>query len=254
MNRLIGGLKKGMLVWLCLVSLVAEGQTNLNKVVPVKAGQNVRFNFDYPEMIRVTTWDKNEISIQCSVSINGGENDDAFGIDVNATGSTVDITGKIKDMDNLPQRITIVRDGVKTTFRSKSEWQKYKKESGKGSFEMMNQGIDMDIEINIMVPVNMATSVVSVYGMVEVKNFKGPLKVEATYGGVDAALTESETGELIAETNYGHIYTDLNVKFDDRNTRDEDFHMVVSAKPGTGPAYRFESPYGNVYLRKNSSN
>ena len=33
-------------------------------------GQKIVVHFDYPELIRVSTWDKNEISIQASVSIN----------------------------------------------------------------------------------------------------------------------------------------------------------------------------------------
>ena len=235
---------------LLLISLASQAQTPLNKSIPVKVGQPVKFTFDYPEMIRISTWEKNEISIQGTVSINNGENDEAFVLDVDGSGSSLDIRGRIKNMEDLPQRITIVRDGVKTVFQNESEWRKFKKESGKGNFQMMNKGVDMDITLEIRVPAGMKASLLSVYGMVEVKDFKGPLSVEATYGGVDAALTESATGELVAETNYGHIYTDLNVKFDNDKFRDEDFHMVVSAKPGSGPSYRFESPYGNVYLRK----
>ncbi len=238
------------LALLLLTVLSSHAQTQLNKSIPAKAGQPIKFTFDYPEMIRITTWNKKEISIQATVSINSGENDDAFILDIDTSGSSLVIRGRIKNMEDLPQRINVVRDGVKTVFQNESEWRKFKKESGKGNFQMMNKGVDMDITLEIKVPAGMKTSLLSVYGMVEVKDFKGPLSVEATYGGVDAALTESATGELVAETNYGHIYTDLNVKFDNDKFRDEDFHLFVSAKPGSGPSYRFESPYGNVYLRK----
>jgi hypothetical protein len=84
--------------------------------------------------------------------------------------------------------------------------------------------------------------------MVEVKEFSGPLVVDATYGGIDAALSESKTGELKAETNYGQIYSNLDHSF---SGGEEDFHTLVSAQLGNGPGYRFESKYGNVYLRKN---
>lgn len=239
---------------LVLVAGAIAAQTTVNKTIPVKSGQQARFNFDYPNMIRISTWNKNEISIQGKVSINGGESDDAFVLDIDADGSTIYVKNEIKNMDDLPHRITIVNDGVKTVFKNEAEWRKYKKEHGKGSYQMMNQGLDIEIELDINVPVNMQTSVVCVYGMVEVKDFKGPLRVEATYGGVDASLTEGTIGELIAETNYGHIYSDLNVKFDNDRFKDEDFHMYVSARPGNGPTYRFESPYGNVYLRRAGKN
>lgn len=240
------------LLWSLLLTFYsfAFAQTRLDKSIPVKAGQTVRFTFDYPEMIRVSTWDKNEIGITGTVSINDGENDDAFVLDISSVGNTVDVRGRIKDMDNLPHRITVVDDGVKTTFKNESEWKKYRSEHGKSGYDRMNRGVDMDITLEIFVPARIATQVVSVYGMVEVRQFDGPLSVQATYGGVDAAITESATGELVAETNYGHIYSDLKLQFDGAHTREENFHTLVSAKPGTGPAYRFESAYGNVYLRR----
>src|SRR5207253_501556 len=95
---------------------------------------------------------------------------------------------------------------------------------------MVNMGVDMDIELEIKVPANMDTRIKSVYGMVEVKDFAAPLSVEATYGGVDAALSEKNIGELIAETNYGRIYSNLDFKPDRSNSREEDFHLYVVAK------------------------
>ena len=233
-----------------LIAGTVSAQTKLDKTIPVKPGQEVRITFDYPKLIKVSTWDKNEISIQGSVSINDGESDDAFVIETNNSGNVTDIRGKIKNMDDLPQRITVVKDGVKTVFRNEAEYKKYKKEKGLNGFDMMNRGLDLEITLEIKVPARMQTSLVSVYGMVEVKQFDGPLHVEATYGGVDATLTETAMGDLVAETNYGHIYTDLNLTSTQQSISEEDFHTVVSAKLGKGPDYRFESPYGNVYLRR----
>ena len=107
----------------------------------------------------------------------------------------------------------------------------------------------MDILLEIKVPKEVATKVESVYGIVEVKEFCGPLIVDATYGGIDASLSESRTGELKAETNYGQIYSNLDHQFS--GGEEEDFYTLVSAQLGKGPGYRFESKYGNVYLRKN---
>ena len=143
----------------------------------------------------------------------------------------------------------MIQDGKKTVFRNKAEWRKYKDEKGNGSYTT-NEGVDLDILIDIKVPKNVETTVKAVYGMVEVPNFTGPLRVEATYGGIDASLAEKSMGELTAETNYGHIYTNLDIKINSGSVRDEDFHTYVSVKPGSGPRYSFESTYGNVYLRK----
>jgi hypothetical protein len=237
--------------FLTLTALLAEAQTQINKTIPVKPGQTVSMHFDYPELIKVSTWDKNEIGITGEVSINAGENDDAFQLLTDNSGTIISIRNEIRNMRELPHRVTVVIDGQKIKFRDKTEWKKYQEEHGVKA-NMVNMGVDMDIELEIKVPRNMDTRVKSVYGMVEVRDFSAPLTVEATYGGVDAALTEQNIGELIAETNYGRIYSNLDFKPDKNNSKEGDFHLYVAAKLGTGPCCRLESQYGNVYLRKAS--
>lgn len=226
---------------------VLLGQTPVNKTYPVTAGQKISFRFDYPELVKISTWDKNEISIIGSVSINSGESDNAFELLQSTTGNTIYIENVIRNMKNLPQRITVHRGGEKIVFKSKEDYRKYSEENGR-DFNRQSWGIDMDIFLEVKVPRNMETRLECVYGVAEVKNFSGPLTVEATYGGVDVSVQEKATGELTAETHYGQIYSNLDLKF--TGSEFKDFHTVVSAKPGTGPRYSFESKYGNVYLRK----
>ena len=232
-----------------ILPLSASAQTQVNKSIAVQSGQKIALKFDHPEMVRISTWDKSEISIQGTVSINNGENDDAFELQTNTAGNTVVIQNIIRDLKKLPQRITVVRDGQKMVFHDKEALKKYQNEHGK-SFENQSWGVEMEIILEIKVPRNVETTIESTYGMVEVKDFNGPLTATSTYGGVDAAVKEKMMGELIAETNYGQIYSNLDVKFTGENSKEENFHTYVTAKPGTGPRYSFESKYGNVYLRK----
>jgi hypothetical protein len=233
-----------------VIPVTQYAQTAINKTIPAQSGQTIFMHFDYPELIHVSTWDKNEIQITGTVSINTGENDDAFELLTSSSGGTITIRNEIKNLKSLPQRITIIDGTTKMVFKNKEELRKYESEHGKRSHDVQSWGVDMDILIDIKVPRNMQTRIESVYGMVEIKDFTGPLKVDATYGGVDAALNEKNTGEIIAETSYGEIYSNLDVKFGGEDSRNEDFHTYVSAKPGSGPSYSFDSKYGNVYLRK----
>lgn len=240
-------MKTKLLFLSLLVASAVLGQTPINKTIAVQAGQKIRMQFDYPELIKVTTWNKNEISITGEVSINGGENDDAFALESSNSGNEVSISGSIPNLKSLPHRVTIWHDGQKMSFRTKADYRKYADEHGR-NYESMNWGTDIDIFLEIKVPEGMQTKVLSTYGTIEVKNFSGPLVAESTYGAVDAALTEKLIGDLTVETRYGQFYTNFDYKF----TGDErgDFHSIVTAKPGKGPSYSFESKYGNVYLRK----
>lgn len=230
------------------VSISVHAQTQIDKTIPVTKGQTIRMKFDYPSPVKISTWDKNEISIKGTVDINGGEADDQFKINVKTSGNTISISNEIVDMDRIPHRITVHDGAKKIVFRNKSEWKKYQDEHGKS--DNVSMGVDMKIVLEIKVPRNTDTDVECVYGIVEIPEFDGPLTVQATYGGVDASLNEKAVGELIAETNYGNIYSNLDMSVNQNNVKEGDFHTFVKASPGNGPRYRFESPYGNVYLRK----
>ena len=233
-----------------LIPILEYGQTPVNKVIPVNSGQKISMHFDYPELVRISTWDKTEISIQGTVSINEGENDDAFELLTSSSGNTISIKNEIKNMKDLPQRITL-RDGAqKIVFRNKEELKKYKETHGLANDNRMSYGFEMEIILEIKVPRNVETTVEAEYGIVEIKDYSGPLTVNATYGGVDANLTERSIGEITATTNYGEIYSDLDTKLTGDASRQGDFRTYVSAKPGTVPKYNFDSEYGNVYLRK----
>lgn len=240
-------MKSLVVIIICLFTGALAAQTPVNKNYPVSAGQKISLRFDYPELVKISTWDKNEISVVGSVSINGGENDDAFELIHSTSGNTIFIENKIRNLKELPHRITIVNKGEKITFKSRADYQKYCEANGR-NFNQRSEGVDMDILLEIKVPRNIEVKLESVYGMVEVKNYVGQLTVEATYGGVDVTVLEKSMGELTAETNYGQIYSNLDFKFS--GSEFENFHTLVSAKLGSGPKYSFESKYGNVYLRK----
>jgi hypothetical protein len=102
---------KGMLYILMVAGQVALAQTAVNKSFPVQAGQQVNLHFDHPKLVKITTWDKNEISVTGNVMINSGENDDAFSITSTTSGNIMNVTGEEVNIKSLPKRITIHRDG-----------------------------------------------------------------------------------------------------------------------------------------------
>ena len=65
-------MKAATSILICLFTGALAAQTPVNKTWPVAAAQKIFLRFDYPELIKISTWDKNEISITGSASINGG--------------------------------------------------------------------------------------------------------------------------------------------------------------------------------------
>ncbi len=239
---------KKIFMWICcFIAFGAAAQTTVTRSYPVKPGQQVKLEFDYPQTVRVSTWDKNEVSVKALVSINDGDNDNAFTLEETNDNNTVSIRNRIVDMNKLPHTYTIMRNGTKTSFKSKEAFEEFRNRES-GGIKYSSDGVDIKITIEIKVPANTITDVKSTYGIVEMLDFNGPLNVNATYGGIDATVNESKTGKLTATTSYGEIYTNLDLKLTDKT--EKDFFTSITAEPGKGPAYILKSTYGKIYLRK----
>ncbi len=232
-----------------LLLLSAAAQTTVTKTYPVKPGQQVALDFDYPQTVRVSTWDKNEVYVKALVSINNGENDSAFQLEEKSEDGVLSIRNRIKDLDQLPRVYTVRMDGQKVFFKSKEAYDDYlNKNKMKGNGYGTSHGVDIQVTIEIKVPANTATNVEAKYGIVELVDFRGSVTVDAPYGGIDATINEAATGKLTATTHYGRILTNLNLKLTDM--KEKDFYTSITAEPGKGPAYNLKSTYGTLYLRK----
>jgi hypothetical protein len=235
------------------LSTICFAQTKLEKTVTVPKGNKLVLLFDYPELIRVRTWDKPDVQIKASVSINRGENDNAFELQIDQQNGETVVSSIIKNKDDLP-KYTTIKKGEQEFFFKSGNWndpeiQKFLNENGR-EYSYMSNGVIMHIELEVFVPRGQETRIEAKYGLVEVKDFQATLTVDAKYGGVDATISPAHTGELLARTRYGEILSNLDVKFDNDWGRDADHWTEISAKIGTGSRYSLESKYGKVYLRK----
>jgi len=250
-------MKTLLLLCLSVLGLAAAAQTKIDRSITINSGQTLNLNLDYPE-VRIQTWDKPNVMITGTVSINRGENDQAFQLDVSQVGQEVRVASSLKDRESIPQRIVIKKDDREYYFKTKDyhdpEIQKFMKENG-GEYSYMSNGIIQEIKLEIFVPRNTNTKVVCKYGLVEVLAFEGPLVVESKYGGVDATIQSQTAGQLTARTQYGEILTNLESKFDQTRSggKSDKRWTEISANLGKGPSVTLESRYGNVYLRKPAS-
>lgn len=233
-------------LFMALVPCVALSQTKITKSYLVAKGQQIEMRFDYPKTIRISTWDKNEISIEASVKINAGENNNAFSLVESSADGKISISNKL-DMDNIPNIYFLEENGIKTRFTSKADLDVYRKDKGASGNTSYYQQKDIEVTLDIKVPADVPTDLASVYGMVELNNFDGPIKVDAKYGGIDASLTESKIGKITITNHFGKIYSNLNLKPTEQT--DQNFFTSITAVPGKGPDYSISSNYGNIYLR-----
>lgn len=239
------------LVFLCPALLA---QRSIEKKVVVQSGQTLSLEFDYPELIKVYTSTTNELIIKGKVSINRGENDEAFEITTQQIGNSVKVASSIRDKDKLPKRLLLKRGDQEYYFKTDNynspEVQKFLEEHG-GDFAYMNNGIIMEIELEVYIPRGVATTIDAKFGMVEVLSCESPLTVVARFGGVDATIPTKGISEISARTRFGEILTNLAEQPLTSNFgKGHDNWTNITYKLGAGNKFDLESKFGKVYLRK----
>jgi len=246
-------MKKLYTILLLIIYFNSHAQSSFEKIVPVKSGQNVSFNFTWPELISIKIWNKNEIKLVASVDINKGQNDEAFKFTVEETSSGIYIESLIENYKNLPRKIIINKGGQEYFFdtddHNNPEIRKFKEETGSGSFNYTQYGVIMDITIEIWIPENISLEVESKYGMVEVLGFNGNLKVHSKFGGIDITTTGNE--EIKAGTKFGEKYTNLNksIRPISIGTHPGKWDWVMIGKQNSSTRQELKSEFGNVYIR-----
>lgn len=250
-------MRTGLVIILSVVlGGVTFAQTPIEKTFPLQGSKEIVATFDHPDVV-IQTWDKNEVLVKGTVSINNGESDAAFELLSSVSDGVLRISSNIKDKENLPHQIVIKKGETEYFFKAKGfddpEVQKFLEENGR-EYSYMSNGLLIKVTLQMFVPKNMKTTLEMKHGLLEFKTFEAPLRVISKHGKVDATIPPN-IGNLTARTKHGEILTNLDIKFDQqpyagRGRGDDQKWTEITAHPGKGQDYFFESKHGTVYLRK----
>jgi len=231
----------------------AQSQTRTEKTIAVKPGQQVEMNFKFPELISIKTWDQNEIKVVATVSINNGTNDDAFEIQTES-GDRVTVRSTVKNYEDLPRNMMIRHRGEDYFFNTSDprapEILKFKAENGDG-YEYMQNGVIMDITLEIMVPKGISLDVDAKHGLVEMVGATEAIEINSKFGGIDVSVDSQVSNSMQVRTKFGEVYSNLDMTFSTRDRYDIGRWVTLDGKgQGASTSQYFKSEFGNVYLRK----
>ncbi len=221
----------------------------------------------------IRSWDENNIRFRGSVSINLGENNEAFEWAVESEDGEIRVASDIPDFEELPEYITLYRDGEKIYSSPESaddaQWKAMRDEE----HTWMSKGPVIEVEMELFVPKGLKIRVKSLYGDLNIENCSQAMEVENTYGHivaefqedipatgssltstysfVDAAVHEAMGMNLSLNTNHGSIYSNLDLEINLDESEQEGYHTVIVGKVNRGgKKLTLKSPYSNIYLRK----
>ena len=230
------------------------GQRNVTRSIETRAGQQVEMTFAYPEQINIEVWEQETVEIAATVSINMGENDDAFQINVNDSGNILAVSTEISGKEELPERI-VIRHGGQDHYFKTGDWshpdvQAFLNEHGRENIQWMSHGPVMDIAIKIFVPGNIDLSVTSKFGLIEMKGVPRSLTINSKHGGLDLAVPPSTGYDFSIDCDWGEVYTNLDLEMEPTEHGKALKAEKIEAKlNGGGNPVHLISKHGNVYLR-----
>jgi len=244
-------MKKIIIIFLLAISFSLVKGQNIEKSYQLGNNEKLSLEFEYPELVKISTWNKQEVLIKAKVLINNMDATEDFILSENRSSNQLVISSKLRNKDKYKNNyitvaddkdddepVTVNRNGKSITIGDK----------GKTYYH----GTQIEIVLEISLPKNAVVDVDAKYGMVEVLSAPKDLVVYAKYGGADVKIDEAGLKQLKASTSWGQIFSNLDsrlsVSGDDmlgKNMRAE-FNGSKGAN-----SVRVETEFGNVFLRKN---
>ena len=204
------------------------------KTIDWHAGQEVQLDLKYAHQIQIKTWDKPEVSLRVSVTINDNTLNEAWSMTTDTSDGQIQVT---TDLDQA--------DGH---FRGDCEGSNY--HSDGTSFCSF-------IVYDIYLPEAALLRVETLAGDITIEGTAAPVYAKSLSGFVDADWPVQQGADVTMKSITGEVYTNLDLAIDEsdreRNRRGLVGWEIEATVAGGGKKVELESISNDVYFRKAGS-
>jgi len=228
-------MKKFLTISIALIPLFLFSQEVIEKTEPISKSQELRLNFKFADQIIIKTWDKNEVLVRATVSINDNEDNDHFKLNTSSNGNMVKFVSKIKDMDQIEKKKYVIE------------------EDEDGEYYVANcESIDLDMTFEVFAPGDVILHLSTINGDVDIFDWKGPSEINTINGYIDSSIDPKLKVNFDLSTINGGMYSNLDLDITDR---DEKMRCLIGGDVEAmlnngGVEMVYETINGDIYLRK----
>jgi len=251
--------------------IYANGQEGHHKhSYPTEGAVLLNIDAEYGDLV-FQAWDREEISIDGEVKINGQANTGVFNIEQYLQKGNLYVSIEAEITDEMKICTINKKDG--TTIYKKGK-DLVIQECDPKDIESQYYGVEVDATFVIKLPRGLALNVSSTYGDIEVNDYFKDLEVQNTYGSVDAKFAElpaaakislystyshvdlsippSTNAKLRLMTDYGQVFTNLDFESEfSSKSGSSNFGQDISAVLNNGKGLiELKADYNNIYLRE----
>jgi hypothetical protein len=181
---------------------------------------SVKLNIQIADSIKINTWNKNEVYLKASVSINENKDNEMYLINFEEGGKNVDVSAK---------------------FDSEKTKQRHKDTDNCCNYKT-------HISWDVFVPANATISVETIDGKVIITGKTAAIKAYSISGFIDLAFPAEDKADFKISTITGTIYSNIDMRADGKSRSGGS--DISSAYNGGGKAVDLKTISGDIYLRK----
>ena len=225
-------------------------------------GDKVKIKADYPS-IKIMSSSSDSLELETAVTLNGVKLDDILEVDWDSGSQTLMINSNFKKLDKMSKKELNKMLDDADCEDIKSKWKENMNNWGSYNYNtevivrIPNKtkqlyiattygSIDVNHSINTM-------NLVSTYGSVEVHPDAScnECDLESTYGSVSLNTKKGGNSDIVLQSNYGDIYTDIDFDINEEKSTNEMYHSVIVGQLNNGGKRKIHlrSDYSDVYLR-----
>ncbi|SDL26021.1 hypothetical protein SAMN05421823_10540 [Catalinimonas alkaloidigena] len=219
---------KPFLPLLCGLALCvsAHAQKQIEQTYAVKPTTEVKLDLPFATTIAVTPGQPGAVVFQASVSINDGQDDDAFQYRVTQTDDRLSLESEIENLKELSRQHYHDRN----VYSADDDW--------------------LRIYITLQVPPRQSVYLRTISGDVELDHNGGPLDVQSVGGDVELRIAESQSARFDLKTIGGEIFTNLDLPTQPQSGRFQVGAQYEGDWHGGQVPITLASTGSNLYIRK----
>ncbi|MGB3588961.1 MAG: hypothetical protein WBA23_20610 [Tunicatimonas sp.] len=224
-------MKKSLIILLLLADHVVQPQRLEEKTIAWQADQEVLLDLKYAQDIQIKTWDKPEVALRISVSVNNDALNDAWSLKITTTEDRIEVTSDLKK--------------PKKYYRGDCEGSSY--QMGENSFCSL-------IVYDIYLPKEASLRIETLGGNITITGVTAPVYAKSLSGFVDTNWPAQQGASVSMKSITGEVYTNFDLTIDEldkrENRRSPVGWEIEAAVAGGGSKVELESISNNVYFRK----
>ena len=213
---------------------IAQAQRLEEKTIAWQVGQEVQLDLKYAHDIQIKTWDKPEVSLRISISINNDELNNAWSLISTTTDNSIQVTS---DLDN-PQDY-------------------YRGDCEGSNYQMEKNSLCSLIAYDIYLPKKASLRIETLGGDITITGVTAPVYAKSLSGFVDTEWPAQQGATVSMKSITGEVYTNLDLAINESDKRENRRSPVgweiEATVAGGGSKVELESNSNDVYFRKSGS-